>query len=197
MSSAFASRRPTGRSTSRSAQSSVPAPWRGHRGRDPGATPSPLVDALERRRASLVRVRCRPGSNLARPVQQFVSRYARGRFRNVHADAISLATFELLDNALNFGSISHDVLLELFATSAAIDVAVSNHAAPARISMLSQQLERIRSTSAAAYAAEVKRGSSGDALVKLGLARVTHDARMALRLSTDDEQITVTARLLI
>jgi len=134
---------------------------------------------------------------MARPVQQFVSRYVHGRFRHVQAEAISLATFELLDNALNFGSISHDVVLELFATTATVDVAVSNHAAPARISMLSQQLERVRRTSAATYAAEVEQGSSGDALVKLGLARVAHDARMALRLSTDEEQITVTARLLL
>lgn len=144
---------------------------------------------------SLVRVLCTAGSGALEYIHAFVSAYASDRFRGAVAQRLSVGAYELLSNALNFGSVSSDIVLELIESDSIVGVRVSNEAIQARISMLTEHLLRLRTNAEQTFMEELRRSVTGGIpRPMLGLARVTHEVGLTLDLHVQDRRISVTAQ---
>jgi hypothetical protein len=141
----------------------------------------------------LVRISTRAGGESLTYIQEFVSHYARERYRAVVAESLRLAAFELLENGIAYGSISSPVVLEMGEQDPWVLVRVSNDAIEARTSRLVALVEKLTADPQATYLDQVRRsvGSPGRAL--LGLARVAHEGGMKLDAKTTGGQVVVTA----
>lgn len=125
----------------------------------------------------------------------FVMAYLRQRFLPTIADPLTVAAYELLDNALNYGSVAEQVYLEVVETSAAVGVRVSNASISARVDMLISHFERLRSSEEPVFVEEMRRTLAGGfARPMLGLARIVHETGLDLQLYVDDLRVTVVAR---
>jgi len=143
----------------------------------------------------LVQISSEAGSALLEPMQAFISAYARGKFRAKVAERVGLATWELLDNAINYGSISDDVHYVLAESRDHVDVRVSNDAVPARLAMLNERAARLQHNAAGVFMDEMARSVQGGIpRAMLGLARVCHEAEMQLEVTVEGRRVTVTAR---
>ena len=125
----------------------------------------------------------------------FISAYGKGRFSNGLAERITLASTELLDNAVRYGSLARDFTYELSSQGGQVSVSVQNTTMPARIEMLNAQLRRVESAPEQVYASELERsmGPSSGRRSMLGLARIRHEAEMRIELSVDGHDVTVRA----
>jgi anti-sigma regulatory factor (Ser/Thr protein kinase) len=142
----------------------------------------------------LVRIVCSPGGDALEATHQFIERYSQSRFANQIAQRVSLATYELLANAFNFGLLSADVTIELLSSDTRIEVRVTNDAIAARISMLTAHLEKLKHDAGATMLDEMRRSVGGlGARAMLGLARVAHEATFDLSLAVDGRRVTVSA----
>jgi hypothetical protein len=125
---------------------------------------------------------------------RFVNAYARGRFSNSMAERLTLATNELLDNALRYGSLAREFSYRLDIDSAHIAVTVKNSTVQTRIDMLAAQLKRLETTPEQVYASELERSAtSGGRRSMLGLARIRHEAEMQLELTLDGQDVSLRA----
>jgi hypothetical protein len=125
---------------------------------------------------------------------RFVGSYARGRFRNAVADALGVATYELLGNALNYGSALSDVVFEIVHGPNTVAVRVSNETVQVRINMLTAHLERIQKDPEAAFLEEMRRSTAGGLTrPMLGLARVVHESKLSLHAYLRGTRLTVAA----
>jgi hypothetical protein len=125
----------------------------------------------------------------------FIATYARQRFLIPTAEALSVAAHELLDNALNYGSINKEVVLELTETPNSKAVRVSNEAIPTRIGFLTRHMERLWANPEAVFLEEMRRSfSGGTTRPTLGLARVMHEAGLCVEIFVDGNRVTVIAR---
>src|SRR5258708_6666384 len=93
---------------------------------------------------SLVRVLCNAGSGALECTHAFIAAYSADHCRGAAAQRLSVGAYELLSNALNFGSVSSDIVLELIESENIVGVRVSNEAIQARISMLTEHLVKLR-----------------------------------------------------
>ena len=144
---------------------------------------------------SLVRVLCNAGSGALEYTHAFVSAYASDHFRGAVAQRLSVGAYELLSNALNFGSVSSDIVLELIESDSIVGVRVSNEAIQARISMLTDHLLKLRTNAEQTFLEELRRSVTGGIpRPMLGLARVTHEVGLTLELQVQDRRVTVTAQ---
>jgi hypothetical protein len=144
---------------------------------------------------SLVRILCTAGSGALEYIHAFVTAYAADHFRGAVAQRLSVGAYELLSNALNFGSVSSDIVLELIETDSVVGVRVSNEAIQARISMLTEHLLRLRTNAEQTFVEELRRSVTGGIpRPMLGLARVTHEVGLTLELHVQDRRISVTAQ---
>jgi hypothetical protein len=144
---------------------------------------------------SLVRVLCNAGSGALEYTHAFVTAYAADHFRGAVAQRLSVGAYELLSNALNFGSVSSDIVLELIESENIVSVRVSNEAIQARISMLTEHLLKLRSNAEQTFLEELRRSVTGGIpRPMLGLARVTHEAGLTLELQVQDRLVAVTAQ---
>jgi hypothetical protein len=144
---------------------------------------------------SLVRLYCNAGSGALEYTHAFINAYATDHFRGAVAQRLSVGTYELLSNALNFGSVSSDILLELIEAENIVGVRVSNEAIQARISMLSEHLLKLHSNPEQTFLDELRRSVTGGIpRPMLGLARVAHEAGLTLTLTVQDRRVTVTAQ---
>ena len=144
---------------------------------------------------SLVRVICTAGSGALEYTHAFVSAYATDHMRGAVAQRLSVGTYELLSNALNFGSVSSDIILELIETDSMVGVRVSNEAIQARISMLSEHLLKLRTNAEQTFLEELRRSVTGGIpRPMLGLARVSHEVGLTLDLQVQDRRVSVTAQ---
>jgi hypothetical protein len=144
---------------------------------------------------SLFRVLCNAGSGALEYTHAFVSAYAADHFRGAVAQRLSVGAYELLSNALNFGSVSSDIVLELFETDSVVGVRVANEAILARISMLTEHLLKLRTNAEQTFLEELRRSVTGGIpRPMLGLARVTHEASLTLELHVQDRLVSVTAQ---
>ena len=124
----------------------------------------------------------------------FVNSYARGRFSNSIAERVTLATNELLDNALRYGSLAREFSYRLELSSAAIAVTVRNSTVQTRIDMLVAQLKRLETTPDQVYASELERSAMNSGRRSmLGLARVRHEAEMQLELALEGNDVSLRA----
>lgn len=124
----------------------------------------------------------------------FVNAYARGRFSNNMAERITLATNELLDNALRYGSLAREFSYRLELSSTSIGVNVRNSTVQTRIDMLVAQLKRLETTPEQVYASELERSAlSNGRRSMLGLARIRHEAEMQLELALHGQDVSLRA----
>jgi hypothetical protein len=125
-------------------------------------------------------------------MQAFVVKYAERRFGNRHVEPLRVAAYELLSNALNYGSVTGDAILEIHEQPA---IWVTNDTAPARLDMLLAQLTRLSKGAENTFVEEMQRPMSGSVLrPSLGLARIVHEAKMALDVYIVRHRVTMVAR---
>ena len=125
----------------------------------------------------------------------FINAYAKGRFSASLAERVTLASTELLDNAVRYGSLARDFSYRLGLDGKQVSVSMQNTTVRARIDMLTAQLKRLVSAPDQVYASELERSliQSGGRRSMLGLARIRHEAEMLIELSTSDNEVTVRA----
>ena len=144
---------------------------------------------------SLVRVLCNAGSGALEYTHAFVSAYGADHFRGAVAQRLSVGAYELLSNALNFGSVSSDIVLELIESDNIVGVRVSNEAIQARISMLTEHLAKLKTGAEQTFMEELRRSVTGGIpRPMLGLARVAHEVGLTLDLQVQDRRVSVTAQ---
>ncbi len=144
---------------------------------------------------TLLRVICTAGSAALEYTHAFVTAYAADHLRGAVAQRLSVGAYELLSNALNFGSVSSDIVIELIETDNRVSVRVENDAIDARISMLSEHLLKLKSNAEQTFLEELRRSVTGGIpRPMLGLACVTHEAGLTLDLQVQGRRISVTAQ---
>jgi hypothetical protein len=125
----------------------------------------------------------------------FVAAYCRQRFRAATAEGLAVAAHELLENALNYGSVSGSVVFEIIERLGSAAVRVSNDTIPARLEMLRAHIEKLAVNPEAVMLEEMKRSMAmSRTRPMLGLARVVQEAGLALELYVTNSRVTVVAR---
>lgn len=144
---------------------------------------------------TMVRVICTAGSSALEYTHAFIAAYTADHLRGAVAQRLSVGAYELLSNALNFGSVSSDIVLELIEADTLVGVSVSNEAIQARISMLTEHLQKVRNNPEQTFMEELRRSVTGGIpRPMLGLARVAHEVGLTLELQVQDRRVTVTAQ---
>ena len=125
----------------------------------------------------------------------FITAYTRGRFSASLAERVTLASTELLDNAVRYGSLARDFTYRLDVDGQRAMVSVQNTTVRARIDMLTAQLRRVEASAEQVYSAELERSMAPGAGRRsmLGLARICHEAEMKLSLDVDGNEVSVRA----
>lgn len=142
----------------------------------------------------LIRISCDAGSGLLASIQTFVGAYVNARYRTKPAERVRVVTCELLDNAVNYGSIRGDVVYELAESPDNLQVRVSNEAVDARVAMLRERLRRLAQSAETVFMEEMSRSVQGGIpKAMLGLARVCHEAAMKVELSIEGRRVTISA----
>lgn len=142
---------------------------------------------------TLVLIRCTPGSDVLEATHVYLSAYASARFGSRTAEQLSVAAYELFANAMSYGTLS-DVCLELLETPRGGAVRVANTTTQARIGMLRAHLDKLERDGQAVLANEMRRFAGGGPRPMLGLARIRHEAGMALEVQVAAERVTILAQ---
>lgn len=144
---------------------------------------------------TLFRVVCTAGSGALEYTHAFINAYTADHLRGAVAQRLSVGAYELLSNALNFGSISSDIVIELIESDSMVGVRVSNDAIAARISMLTEHLLKLKTNAEQTFLEELRRSVTGGIpRPMLGLARVSHEVGLTLDLQVQERRISVTAQ---
>lgn len=144
---------------------------------------------------TLLRVVCTAGSGALEYTHAFVTAYTADHLRGAVAQRLSVGAYELLANALNFGSVSSDIVIELIESDAMVGVRVTNDAIAARVSMLSEHLLKLETNAEQTFLEELRRSVTGGIpRPMLGLARVTHEVGLTLDLQVQERKVAVTAQ---
>ena len=124
----------------------------------------------------------------------FIRTYSKGRFSNSLAERIALASNELLDNAVRYGSLARQFTYRLDQDSANVKVLVQNTTVLARIDMLTTHVRKLESNPEQIYTSEMERSTlGGGRRSMLGLARIRHEAEMQLDLHLDGLDVAICA----
>jgi hypothetical protein len=126
---------------------------------------------------------------------RFITAYTKGRFSAGLAERVTLASTELLDNALRYGSLAREFSYRLKLDDAKVTVSVQNATVRTRVDMLTAQLRRLDSSPEQVYASELERShSAGNGRRSmLGLARIRHEAEMQIVVHVNDNEVNVCA----
>jgi len=144
---------------------------------------------------TLLRVVCTAGSGALEYTHAFVTAYTADHLRGAVAQRLSVGAYELLSNALNFGSVSSDIVIELIESETLVGVRVANDAIAARISMLTEHLLKLKTNAEQAFLEELRRSVTGGIpRPMLGLARVSHEVGLTLDLQVQERRVSVTAQ---
>lgn len=144
---------------------------------------------------ALLRVICTAGSGALEYTHAFVTAYTADHLRGAVAQRLSVGAYELLSNALNFGSVSSDIVIELIESDNMVGVRVANDAIGARISMLTEHLLKLKTNAEQTFLEELRRSVTGGIpRPMLGLARVSHEVGLTLDLQVQERRVTVTAQ---
>ena len=143
---------------------------------------------------TLMTIQFEVGSEL-KNFHAFVATYVKSYLSTAPAERATLASIELLDNALQYGSISRPVRFELALQQLVVRVSVTNAATGSRTQMLKDHLDRVNKDPAAAYAEEFRRSMSGSTSRRsmLGLVRIRHEVGMRLDLEVNNGEVTIHA----
>lgn len=143
----------------------------------------------------MLRVICTAGSGALEYTHAFITAYTADHLRGAVAQRLSVGAYELLSNALNFGSVSSDIVVELIESDNMVGVRVANDAITARISMLNEHLLKLKTNAEQTFLEELRRSVTGGIpRPMLGLARVTHEAGLMLDLQVQERRVSVTAQ---
>ena len=144
---------------------------------------------------TLLRVVCTAGSGALEYTHAFITAYTADHLRGAVAQRLSVGAYELLSNALNFGSVSSDIVVELIESDNMVGVRVANDAIAARISMLTEHLLKLKTNAEQTFLEELRRSVTGGIpRPMLGLARVSHEVGLTLDLQVHDRRVSVTAQ---
>jgi hypothetical protein len=111
------------------------------------------------------------------------------------AEKIALASYELIENAVSYGSVSGDVVYLLSETERYMEICVSNDASSGRVTNLRAHLERLRMDPEKAFLDEMSRSVTGvGGRAALGLARICHEGQLDLVFEMDGSRVTMRAR---
>lgn len=143
----------------------------------------------------LLQVRLETSPQILPQIGEFTAAYTRLRFQPRTAEKLALASYELIENAISYGSITGDVVYSLLEADRFLEVCVANDASPGRLSNLRTRIDRIRINPEQAFQEEMSRSVSGTgARAALGLARICHEAQMDLELEVEGHRVTMRAR---
>lgn len=143
---------------------------------------------------SLVRISCDAGGDPTELLLEFLSKYTSQRYPGQLGQRLPVAAYELIENGIQYGSVAKEVIFEMLERDGWIELRVTNHAVPARIARLREQVARIRADPSKAHAEAIQRSMHGGKPM-LGLARVSHECRMELQLEEGGaDEVLVVAR---
>jgi hypothetical protein len=144
---------------------------------------------------SVVSIRSRSHDDALEYTHAFLVAYTQSRYRSVLAQALSVAAYELLGNALNYGSVLGEVKLDLVETPSMVALRVSNETVQVRLDMMRSHLERVKKDPEATFLEEMRRSVAGGiAQPMLGIARVVHEAKLPIEVYFNRTRLTVVAR---
>jgi hypothetical protein len=136
--------------------------------------------------------------DLLGPLRDLAGALCKARYTALVAQRVGLAAHELTENALLYGSLSEDVLLEIRVDNEGrtIGIAVTNTTTPIRVRTLVEHVARLRQkgTSADALAEMMTLSAKAGTRSQLGLARVQHEARMELTVDSLGDRVRIEAR---
>jgi hypothetical protein len=141
---------------------------------------------------TLVQILCSSGSSLLEPTHAYLTAYCTARFGPRTSDKLSVAIYELLANAIAYGSLG-DVVVEVLEGTVSPGVRVTNDTTLARIGMLNTHVAKLRADPGKTLLDEMKRSGSGTVRPMLGLVRVVHEAGCHLDVNVTGQRVVVTA----
>lgn len=127
----------------------------------------------------------------------YARRHCGRAFPSDVADRVSIAVYELLENAGKYTKLGGQIELEVHDGGEWFEVKVANDAFGARVALLTRQIEAAaRLTTTEQYVETLRRKTSDEDPWRpgIGLFRVRHDALVDLVLSVDARRVVVTAR---
>ena len=146
-------------------------------------------------RDTLIQVRTQATPEVTDPLRELVIVVARTRFTPTIAQRLGLATHELVENAVLYGSLGSELeyALSFETRSRTVSIQVSNAAVASRANALAATIQHLSSTSPKEAFEASLRATAASGRAKLGLARIAHEAGMALRSDYASDRVTVTA----
>jgi hypothetical protein len=141
---------------------------------------------------TLVQILCSSGSSLLEPTHAYLTAYCSARFGTRSSERLSLAIYELLANAMAYGSLG-DVVVEILEGTTSPGVRIGNNTTAARIGMLNAHIAKLRADPGKTLLDEMRRSNTGTARPMLGLARVVHEAGCQVDVSVTGQRVVVTA----
>jgi len=145
--------------------------------------------------AEYVELRFRPRWTHINCVRKFVASYFLiGLADQDRAEQISMATSELLENAVKYAS-EESCRLSIRTTSDEVDVCVSNAAEPEQLNALRREFALATAGDPeSTYLARMREvGAAAEGTGRLGLVRIRHEGSARLRLETDGGTVSVHA----
>lgn len=141
---------------------------------------------------TVVQILCSSASNLLEPTHAYLTAYCTGRFGTRSTERLSVAIYELIANAMAYGSLG-DVIVEILEGTLSPGVRVTNTTTLARIGMLNAHVAKVRADAGKTLLDEMKRSGAGTVRPMLGLARVVHEAGCHLDVTITGQNVVVTA----
>jgi len=154
--------------------------------------PEPPLSGAVGQRLPLVSIGSPADSALLEPTYAYLSAYTSYCLVPRVAERLNVAIYELLANALRYGSREGEVRLELDLSPSGAGAAlrVSNHAEPAELERLRAQLDAVHADAAAAFATEMNRFAGGSVPPPmLGLVRIAHESGLGLELRHEGSRV--------
>jgi hypothetical protein len=106
---------------------------------------------------------------------------------------MSVAVYELTANALSYGSMNQDILVELWLRPDSVALRTSNQTIAARVSMLNDHLAKLRTQGEGALEEQMRRSAAGGPRPMLGLSRIVHEVGLRLDVDVEGTRVTITA----
>jgi hypothetical protein len=144
---------------------------------------------------TLIQIQTPASPEITDPLRELVVVVSRTRFTPTVAQRVGLATHELVENAILYGSLGSelDYALTFDPRARTIAVSVSNVAVQSRVTALNATIQRIEEvTPREAFEAGI-RASATSGRAKLGLARIAHEAGMSLKVEQSGDRVVVIA----
>lgn len=143
----------------------------------------------------LLQISLETSPQLLQQVTDFIGGYTKYRYQSRIAEKLTLASYELIENGVSYGSISGDVVYALYESDDDVVISVENDSSTGRLTSLRAQLERIRLDPEKAFLDELARSVTGSGIrANLGLARICHEGQMDLEFNVEGTRVSMCAR---